>query len=353
MARNHAIVANGMSFPARTGELILDAALNHGVDFPHDCRAGRCGSCTARVVRGVALGGATLKPGVIQACQARALADLVLEFDVLPKPQTAAGEVASLVPRGPDVVEVGLALAAPLRPLPGQYCQVRFRGFPARAFSPTAPADGSAPASDMTLHVKRIRNGRVSTALGEAIRVGHRVRVEGPFGTAFYRRGATKRLVLVAGGTGYAPILAVALAALAEAPDREMVLIVGARTTVQLYMVDGLIELLRFANLNLVLAARDSAPQAGSIVRHGDPDAHLPVLGPDDLVYAAGAPAMVGRVSALAAAAGADFHCDPFEASGSESRGGIAEAIGGVGRRVAGALSRQALGAWRANRQGA
>ncbi len=317
MTKTHSITANGMTFTARTGEVLLDAALNQGVEFPHDCRAGRCGSCVARVVRGVALGGHASSPGCVYACQARALADLTLEFDDLPPTQSAAAKVTALIARSADVVEVGLQLDGPLDYLPGQYCRFRFRGFPARSFSPTLPADGSGPTASMTLHVKRVRNGRVSMAFGEAIDIGHRVGIEGPFGTAYHRPGDSKRLVLVASGTGYAPILAVAAAALAEDNFREIVLIIGARTTAQFYMADSLIRLLRFPNVALTLTAREIADCHSHVVRLGDPTDYLPMLGGDDRVYACGSPRLVDRIAALAVGAGADIHSDPFEASGS------------------------------------
>ena len=148
MARTHTIQANGTRFHAQTGQVILDSALMNGVEFPHDCRAGRCGSCLTRVKRGLTIGGETLQRGMVHACQAQALSDLDLEFDVLPPPQSVAGTVASLVPRSRDVIEVHLNLNAPINPIAGQYCTFQFRGYPARSFSPTRPADGSRPGKD-------------------------------------------------------------------------------------------------------------------------------------------------------------------------------------------------------------
>jgi hypothetical protein len=63
-------------------------------------------------------------------------------------------------------------------------------------------------------------------------------------------------------------------------------------------------------------------------------------------------PAMVGRVSALAAEAGADFHCDPFEASGTDG-GSLSGAVTGIGRRIADGLRWPTFGAWRTDRPGA
>ena len=52
MPSSHQITINGSSFLARRGELLLDAALHNGIDLPHDCRAGYCGTCCVRLVSG-------------------------------------------------------------------------------------------------------------------------------------------------------------------------------------------------------------------------------------------------------------------------------------------------------------
>eukprot|EP01036_Dinobryon_divergens_P056468 gene56468-75401_t len=220
MPKLHSITANGTIFAARSGDVLLDAALLQGVPFPHDCRVGRCGSCLTKVVRGATLGGASLQRGMVHACQARVFSDLHLEFEELPPVRSVNAEVISLLARSIDVTEVGLRLDGPMPFRAGQYCTFKFRGFPARSFSPTLPADGSTTSADMTLHIKRVRDGRVSTALGDTILTGHRLRVEGPFGAAHFRPGGSGRLVLVAGGTGFAPILSILAAALRENPDR-------------------------------------------------------------------------------------------------------------------------------------
>jgi len=47
------IGATGDSFEANHGETILEAGENAGLDFPYGCRRGMCGTCVARVVRGI------------------------------------------------------------------------------------------------------------------------------------------------------------------------------------------------------------------------------------------------------------------------------------------------------------
>jgi len=160
----------------------------------------------------------------------------------------------------PDVFELGIEQSEPLSYIPGQYCSVQFRGYPARCFSPTAPLAWPSDASLLRFHIRQVPNGRVSPALGNAIGLGHRVKVNGPFGTAFLRPYRSKRLVLVASGTGFAPIWAVAEAAIREQPRREIVLLVGGKTLESLYMIKALCRLALFPNVVITHSEMAAAP---------------------------------------------------------------------------------------------
>src|SRR5690242_6160626 len=111
MARRHQITINGHSFFARRGEVLLDAALNNGIDLPYDCHAGHC----------------------------RIVDDAVIEKDQASGIRTVEGVLSSLRPLSPEVMEVGIKTRHALPYHPGQYAQVRFRGYPSRPFSITHP----------------------------------------------------------------------------------------------------------------------------------------------------------------------------------------------------------------------
>jgi 3-phenylpropionate/trans-cinnamate dioxygenase ferredoxin reductase subunit len=315
MARLHTVVANGTRFCARSGDILLDAALSSGIDLPHDCRAGRCGTCLTRVRQGRTFGGESRQQGMIYACQARVFSDLMLEYDVLPPVQRTDARITRLLNLTHDVVEVTIAPARRLPVLPGQYCRFAFKGFPARAFSPTAPLDGPAARRSFRLNVKRVLDGCVSPNFGRLIKVGHPLKVEGPFGSAFLRKGKTGRLVLVAGGTGFAPIWAVADAALRENPARPVVLIAGVRNLKSFYMWPALHRVAHLPNVSVIATAEQDQP-SHPVVRKGRPNDHLPELTAHDIVYTAGAPDMVDSVAKTAEAVRATFYCDPFEPSG-------------------------------------
>jgi 3-phenylpropionate/trans-cinnamate dioxygenase ferredoxin reductase subunit len=146
------------------------------------------------------------------------------------------------------------------------------------------------------------------------------VKVTGPFGTAFLRPYRSTRLVLVASGTGFAPIWAVAEAAIKEQPRREMVLLVGGKTLESLYMIKALCRLALFPNV-VIIPSVSTYQAISKVVRMGRPTDYLPALSDRDVVFAAGAPAMVEAVAEIAQAAGAKCYADPFEPEASRSAG--------------------------------
>jgi NAD(P)H-flavin reductase/ferredoxin len=318
MSKVVTVTVNGETFSAYRGDLLLDAALDNGVDIPHgdDCGSGDCGACRVEVIAGMTLGGETADPSAVRACQCRIMSDLDVIIEDVPEIETFDGRVVELIPMAPDVVEVCIEPAQMLFSLPGQYLQVQYKGFPVRCYSPTAPLDNSV--DDLVrLHVRRVPNGRVSAALGREIREGHKVKLTGPFGSSYLRPGNTNRLILVANSTGFAPIWSIADAAMNENPNREMVMIVGARTIDSLYMVRALCWLAACPNV-WVVPVVDRPQMASDAIRIGKPIDYIPELRPDDIIYGCGGPAMVDAVARMAAGVGAKCYTDAFVSSAEE-----------------------------------
>jgi NAD(P)H-flavin reductase/ferredoxin len=305
------ITVNGRTITARRGEVLLDAALGGGLDLPHDCRAGHCGMCCVRVVSGAVSGGEGAEPGIVHACQCRVAGDAVVESGAVAGVRTVSGVLASLRPLSGDVVEVGIRTDRALPHHPGQYTQVRFEGFPSRPYSITLPMSADGDSRLTWFHIRCVPDGRVTSAIGKTIRLGHRVSLTGPYGSAYFRPNLQSRKVLVAANTGFAPIWAIAVAALRESPERLMMVIAGGRTLSAIYMGPALAQLARFPNVQIV-AACSADQDSGRRVLPGRPTDYLPLLLPSDVIYACGAPEMVEAVKAIAARHGAVCHADPF-----------------------------------------
>ncbi len=305
------VTINGETVPARRGDLLLDAALMNGIELPHDCRSGYCGTCQVRVVNGRCFGGATESTNVVHACQTRVISDLHVIAERTPHVMESAATVADVIDLAPDVIEVSIEAPRAAEYLPGQYLSVRFRGYPPRYYSPTRPLDWPSDPDLMRFHVRRLAKGRVSSALGRTIKRGHRVKLTGPFGAAYFRPQQRGRFVLVSSGTGFAPIWAIAEAAIRENPRRHLVLIAGARDLDALYMIPALCRLARFPHVIIIPTAL-RRQGVTSAVQFGQPTEYLPALSSNDLIYVAGGPAIVGATAQIAQSSGASCFADPF-----------------------------------------
>ena len=157
----------------------------NGVELPHDCRSGICGSCRVRLVEGKVFGGTEEGSDMIYACQARVVSDMKIVTEPVPETVSISARVAELVRLAPDVVGVCLELPKPMRYFPGQYCKLQFRGFPERSYSPSYPLEGAPDNHLMYFHIRKVDGGVVSSELGKKIRIGHRVKLTGPLGSAF------------------------------------------------------------------------------------------------------------------------------------------------------------------------
>src|SRR5262245_39124310 len=152
MARSHQISINGNSFPARHGQLLLDAALSNGIDLPYDCRAGHCGTCCVRLISGAVRGGEGAEPGIVHACQCRIVGDAVIERGEPSGVRSVEGVLSSLRPLSPDVMEVGISTERALPYRAGQYARVQFSGYPSRPYSMTHPLRSDPTSSSVWFH---------------------------------------------------------------------------------------------------------------------------------------------------------------------------------------------------------
>ncbi len=199
--------------PGHATETILQALERGGLEFPAFCRHGHCGLCRAALLKGTLAPGAArqpaqglLAPGEILICDARPASDL--ELRLFWGPGRAPQMPARVIRIDRDLTgTLGLGLRLPLVQrfgfAPGQFVCLHLEGL-IRAYSLANPPHER----DLELHIRSSPGGVLDHALAE-LRVGNLVTVEGPFGQFFYRPQpalSDRSLLLVAGGTGYAPM---------------------------------------------------------------------------------------------------------------------------------------------------
>jgi len=302
------IEASGHVFTVEDGETVLDAALRSGFIIAYGCRNGACGSCKGKLLEGTldygqyqehALPEAEKAAGFALFCQARPLTDLVISTREVSGAQGI--EIRKLPARvhtmervAPDVMALQLRLPANdrLQFLAGQYIDLLLPGNVRRSFSmANAPHDDAY----LQLHIRNY-GGRFSQHVFSKMKERDILRFEGPFGTFFLREDSNKPIVLVASGTGFAPIKAMIEHALNKGFKRPMTLYWGCRVRADLYMNDLAQGWQREAALRYVPVLSDALPEDQWTGRTGF--VHRAVMEDfPDLsgyqVYACGAPIMV------------------------------------------------------------
>jgi CDP-4-dehydro-6-deoxyglucose reductase len=300
------------SFEVQRDESILSAAIRQGIGLPYGCRDGACGSCKSRLLSGRVIHGAHQlralsadeeDAGWILPCCAAAQTDCVIEARSVP----GAGEfpvlkmparVLSMQRAASDVMILKLQLPANqnLQYRAGQFIEIILRDGSRRSYSmASAPHRlGSPPA--LELHLRHLPGGKFTDHVFGAMQDKEILRIEGPFGSFFLREESSKPIVLLAAGTGLAPIKALIEHMQLKAITRPAVLYWGCRSRADLYLHEwaeataAQMPSLRY--VPVLSENRDAGWHGRTGLVHHAVMADLPELAAYQ-VYACGAPVMV------------------------------------------------------------
>ena len=262
------IQSSGHEFTVNEKETVLAAALRQGVTLAYSCRNGDCGTCKGKVISGKvdygtynekAMSAEERRAGAALFCQAVPLSDLVIEAKEI---SAAEGIPIRIMPcrvmkldrLAHDVMQLSLKLAEGqrLQFLAGQYIDILLSGNKRRSFSLA-----TAPHADelLQLHIRHVPGGLFSEQVFTTMKERDLLRFQGPLGTFFLREdsdvqgstnaagdrksGAADRpVILVAGGTGFAPIKSILDHVFAQATTRPLHLYWGVRARRDLYLHD-------------------------------------------------------------------------------------------------------------------
>ena len=301
------------SFSVERDEPILAAAIQQGIGLPYGCRDGACGSCKSRLLEGRVVHGAhQLKAlsqaeeaaGYILTCCATPQTDCVVEARSVP----GAGEfpvlkmptrVLSIERPAPDVALIRLQLPANqnLQYRAGQYIEFILQGGARRSYSmANAPQHLGNPPT-IELHIRHMAGGLFTDPVFGSMKVKDILRIEGPFGSFFLREASDKPIVLLASGTGLAPIKALIEQMQSQGSQRPAVLYWGCRSRADLYLHTWCEQAAAgMPTLRYVPVLSEPNPEDGWSGRtgfvHQAVMADLPDLAAHQ-VYACGAPVMV------------------------------------------------------------
>ena len=240
---------SGRVFDCESGDTVLAAALRAGVGLPYGCKNGACGSCKGQLLSGTvihgphqikALPGAEEDAGRALFCCARPQSDLTIEvrevrglgdFPVRKMPS----RVARMERLADDVMLIWLQLPATekLQYRAGQYVEFILKDGKRRSYSLA-----NAPHVDeqVSLHIRHMPGGVFTDHVFSGMKERDILRFEGPLGSFFLREDSDKPIVLVASGTGFAPVKAIIEQAIHGKSGRQMTLYWGARRPADLYM---------------------------------------------------------------------------------------------------------------------
>jgi CDP-4-dehydro-6-deoxyglucose reductase len=187
------------------------------------------------------LSSAEIEAGMALFCCAKPLSDLVIECrevggDVI-RPRILPVRVERMEKRSHDVMALFLKLPSNerLQFMAGQYIEFIMKDGKRRAFSlANAPHDDQF----LELHLRLVPGGAFTEYVFNELQEKAILRIEAPFGSFYLREDSQKPIVMVAGGTGFAPIKGIIEHLIHQNIQREVTLYWGAKTREDLYMLD-------------------------------------------------------------------------------------------------------------------
>ncbi|MBN9543756.1 MAG: 2Fe-2S iron-sulfur cluster binding domain-containing protein, partial [Alphaproteobacteria bacterium] len=167
--------------------ILLDSLLSSGNSIPYSCRSGTCQSCLMKsesknlpTKSQEGLHPNQKIQGYLLACQHQVTEDIEVCM-----PSDAGLDIFcnihSLKLLNDNVMQVTLKPQKPLTAEPGQYINLIYNNSLARSYSIASIHDDL-----IELHVKNVKNGRMSNILFNYAKVGHEFMLRGPIGNCFY-----------------------------------------------------------------------------------------------------------------------------------------------------------------------
>lgn len=264
-------------------ETILFAGLRAGLALPYECASGGCGTCRARLVAGQVASRWPDATGLserdrrkgdrILMCQSVPDGPCQLRIPISdaapgePPPVRITGWLAERETLTADIARFIIDTGRPFPYLPGQFVQLEFADGVRRAYSMTHPRPHGHKTT-MELLVRAKPGGAASGWLFGRLQPGAALVVEGPYGRSYAQSRPDRPVVCLAGGTGLAPVLAIAGQLTTEAPDRGLQVYVGARRAADLVLTDRLAALADSGASVILVTEQDCAdehPQLGRI----------------------------------------------------------------------------------------
>lgn len=304
------------------GETVLEAALRSGHNLVHQCKVGTCATCVGFLRSGQAdmpdgqisvLTKAEKEAGARLVCRTYLTSDAEVDLEYpsalleANPPQLFRAKIARLDWVAENVVEMTCQLPKNIKFgfTAGQYCRIKVPGTDQwRSYS---MASGEHERFKLTFLLRVLPDGVMSNYLRTA-RVGEVLELEGPLG-GFVLEPESRPTILMAGGTGLAPMLSMLDRLRTVQPRPRILLLFSCKSAEVLFHTEELAARTTFMpNLEVRVRIRDNSQRPEIEVGNA-----LEALRDDDVAdgtvaYLCGPPGMIHAATERLTALGVPLH---------------------------------------------
>lgn len=310
---------DGPQFHCAGDDTILRAALRAGIAMPYSCNTGSCGNCRFELLEGSVRHLRADPPASSErdlarnrwlGCQAAPDGDCRIKFREMAQyapltpPLQRDAEIVGITQITHDISEFRLKVDGDPAFAPGQYALLHAPGIEGgRAYSMSNLPDGDI----WSFMIKRMPGGAATGWLFDGATRGDRLRLDGPYGTAYLRHESPRDLVLMAGGSGLSPMVSIAVGAQRAGmlKDRKLHFYYGGRRMADLCTADVLgTELAARVHFTAVLSDPETEWTGSKGFLHDAVQADLGAVLSDCDIYFAGPAVMSAAIQKMAHEAG-------------------------------------------------
>lgn len=308
---------SGKEIQCSPGETVLSALEKKGYALPNNCRAGACGECRIKVLKGefdqgfimdMALSQEDRKNGYGLMCMAKPISDVLeIEFGtedakpkLFPPVENSWHIVTDKIERTKNILELRISpLGKPIKFWPGQYAMIG-DGTDKHPLRPYSIANSPKSSGELTFIITKEPNGKTSPWIHDEVNIGDTLKINAPYGTFLGDPSVETPILCLACGSGLAPILSLLNAYLSRGHKNPVTLIFSAKTKD---------DLLDFGKLKFLEAKYPNFSYKFTLTQEPNPNglegrinAVVPKLFPDlsnHSVYIAGGVSFVGSAKEL------------------------------------------------------
>jgi propane monooxygenase reductase subunit len=325
----------GVDMTVNEDETVLQAAFRQGITLMHGCKEGQCSSCKSLLLDGdaehgdfstFALSETEQADGKVLLCRLFASSDLEIELlnydeEILANwipAKKFAGQVSAIEALTHDIRKLDITLDEPMKFHAGQYVDITLPNGVTRSYS---MANSPSEQATLSFMIKIYTDGAFSNVLGDELKVGQSVQIEGPFGTSFRNKNHNGPTLLVGGGSGMAPLWSILNDLAEQGVTQPVRLYYGARTVRDLFYLDEIAAVgAKLADFAFVPALSEKAADdnwggATGFIHEVLARDYSTQRDPKAEAYACGPPPMVDAVLPVLQKIGVDadnIHLDKF-----------------------------------------